>query len=287
MGKYKIERKCIVEGCNGKHLGRGYCRKHLYQINKYGYIKEPVTYDPICIVPGCSTKQKRKGYCVKHYTQIRAYGRVKETIKHNPICIVLGCDAQHKGHGYCNRHLKQIQQYGHIKRTMYDPNIFDLEDDICKIRLFNKNGEKTGTAIIDIEDYVLVKNRKWHLKKGYTSSYVCSGNSSATYLSLSRFIANAEKGKEVDHKDQDFLNNRRNNLRVCTKSQNQCNSKKRTDNKSGAKNVYFCKTSKRWKVTIQKNNVRYLFGPFKSFHEAESAATSARKEHHGKFAYNG
>jgi len=287
MGKYKVERKCTVDGCNKKHMGRGYCQKHLYQINKYGKIKEPIKYEPICKVENCDGKHFQKGYCQKHFTQVRTHGKIKETVKHPSICTVDGCNDDHKGHGYCNRHLKQIQQYGHIRRTMYDPNTFEFKDNDCLIGLFDKDGKKTGTAIIDASDYELIKDRKWHLKKGCSSSYVSSGNSNATYLSLSRFLTNAEEGKEVDHKDQNFLNNRRDNLRVCTKSQNQFNSKKRTDNKSGVKGVYFCKTSKRWKVTIQKNNVRYLLGPFKTFAEAEAAAASARRDLHGDYAHNG
>lgn len=32
-------RLCSVEGCNGKHYGKGYCNKHYQQIRKYGEIR--------------------------------------------------------------------------------------------------------------------------------------------------------------------------------------------------------------------------------------------------------
>jgi len=42
----KINRKCIVEGCNSKIRCKGYCRKHYQQLRKYGEICERTQYDP-------------------------------------------------------------------------------------------------------------------------------------------------------------------------------------------------------------------------------------------------
>lgn len=37
---------CKVEGCNGKHLAKGYCSKHYQQMKKYGQILERTKLDP-------------------------------------------------------------------------------------------------------------------------------------------------------------------------------------------------------------------------------------------------
>lgn len=41
---------CKVEGCNGKHVAKGYCDKHYRQFKKYGRILERTIYDPNKIV---------------------------------------------------------------------------------------------------------------------------------------------------------------------------------------------------------------------------------------------
>lgn len=38
-------RTCSVEGCNGKHVGKGYCRKHYSQYRRHGHILERTTRD--------------------------------------------------------------------------------------------------------------------------------------------------------------------------------------------------------------------------------------------------
>lgn len=202
-------------------------------------------------------------------------------------CQVPNCFAKHKGHGYCEKHLRQIRKYGRVRtRTKWDLNEFIFDGDICKIQLYDNDSNRIAETIIDASDYDLVKDKKWYLKKGSSGSYVVSG-ARKKYIRLQRFITNAKDGQEVDHRDHDILMNRRYNLRVCTKAQNQHNSLRRKDNTSGVKGVYFCNTTKRWKVEINKDKVVYRFGAFKSFAKAEDAAIEARKELHGNFAHNG
>lgn len=39
-------RICSVEGCNGKHVGKGYCMKHYKQFRRHGHIPERTKNDP-------------------------------------------------------------------------------------------------------------------------------------------------------------------------------------------------------------------------------------------------
>ena len=67
------------------------------------------------------------------------------------------------------------------------------------------------------------------------------------------FIPNPENKTHVDHIDTNRLNNKLDNLRWATNSENMMNSKIRTNNTSGSKGVYFDKSSKKWRVQITVN----------------------------------
>lgn len=54
---------------------------------------------------------------------------------------------------------------------------------------------------------------------------------------MHRLIVNSQPGREVDHVDGDGLNNRRNNLRPCSKSENLRNSRRRRRQTDLAKGV--------------------------------------------------
>jgi hypothetical protein len=90
---------------------------------------------------------------------------------------------------------------------------------------------------------------------------------------------------EVDHINGVRDDNRWQNLRVVSKSENQRNAKKRKDNKSGATGV-FQRKSGSWCAYINKNTKKLFLGTFKTYDEAIAARKSAEKmlgytERHG------
>jgi hypothetical protein len=91
----------------------------------------------------------------------------------------------------------------------------------------------------------------------------------------------------VDHIDRNRSNNKIENLREATHSQNAHNSAIRKDSKTGIKNVSWNKVDKSWKVRIQANNTRITIGQFKDFELAELVAMEARHKYHGEYANNG
>lgn len=91
--------------------------------------------------------------------------------------------------------------------------------------------------------------------------------------------------KCIDHINGDYLDNRIENLRESTISENQWNCKKRTDNSSGYKNVYFDKSRKIWYTQFQVNGKSKRVGYFKNKEDAIKLADIRRKELHGEF-YN-
>jgi len=90
----------------------------------------------------------------------------------------------------------------------------------------------------------------------------------------------------IDHIDGNPLNNKIENLRSCSKSQNNMNSKKRKSNISGHRNVSYRPKFKQWAVELQANKVRYHFGFYKDFDVACSVADEARNSLHKEFAKN-
>jgi len=103
-------------------------------------------------------------------------------------------------------------------------------------------------------------------------------------ISMHREIMKPPKGMLVDHIDGDGLNNQRENLRICNKSQNQTNGNSRKGSSSKYKNVYFIKREKRWMVCIKdKGKLKYV-GSFKTELEAGIIANIMIRKYHGEFA---
>lgn len=88
------------------------------------------------------------------------------------------------------------------------------------------NSPKYGERIvlIDDEDYERISKYKWHLgyEKNVDNFYILSNpiiNKKQVTLRLHRLIMNAPKNLFVDHKNGDTTDNRKCNLRLCTRSQ--------------------------------------------------------------------
>lgn len=90
--------------------------------------------------------------------------------------------------------------------------------------------------------------------------------------------------KLVDHIDGNPLNNKIENLRACTITENNYNSKKPKSNTSGSKNVRWDKARHKWRVEIGVNGKKKTIGRFKDFEFAELVAIEARDKFHKEFA---
>ena len=96
---------------------------------------------------------------------------------------------------------------------------------------------------------------------------------------------NAPKGMVVDHIDGNGLNNRKSNLRICTKAQNVHNSRPRTNTSSKYKGVFWNKANKKWSATIHKGDKWTYIGGFDDEKEAARAYDRKAAEFFGEFAY--
>lgn len=88
----------------------------------------------------------------------------------------------------------------------------------------------------------------------------------------------------VDHRNRVKSDNRWENLRLASHSQNIANSVVRNDNKSGVKGVHFQKDMGKWIAYISHNKRRVHLGTFASKSDAEAARRAAAQQLHGEFA---
>jgi hypothetical protein len=95
------------------------------------------------------------------------------------------------------------------------------------------------------------------------------------------YLHNGWWPKEVDHINTDTFDNRIENLRAATKSENQANGK--PYNGRALKGCYTLKSGN-YMAVIQKHKVRHYLGVFSTEQEAAAAYASAAATLHGKFA---
>lgn len=147
-------------------------------------------------------------------------------------------------------------------------------------------------ALIDNEDFNLVNKYKWYYaKNGYASAKVYFGRKNGKNIQkgiyMHKVIMKPKKGMDIDHINQNKLDNRKSNLRVCNRSQNLINRPKQINNTSGFKGVTFFKWGnriKRWKAQIQINNKHKSLGYYLTKEEANIAYNIGAKEYFGEFA---
>lgn len=151
-----------------------------------------------------------------------------------------------------------------------------------KIALSGKRGKGKYT-LVDDEDFERVKDYSWSLLRG---GYVRSNIGSRT-IYLHRVIMLVREDEMVDHKNHNKLDNRKQNLRICTQSQNLANKrvKNLTKNTSGYKGVNWHFASKKWMARVQQNKKQIYLGLFNDIKKAALAYNKKAMELYGEFAY--
>jgi len=89
---------------------------------------------------------------------------------------------------------------------------------------------------------------------------------------------------QIDHINGVRDDNRLINLRDCTASENQHNSKKQKNNACGFKGVSWCSRDSKWAAAIRANGRGLNLGRFDTAEAAHSAYCEAAIRLHGKFA---
>jgi hypothetical protein len=154
----------------------------------------------------------------------------------------------------------------------------------CEFGELTEARRKGIKFIIDIADYEkYVKGYSFNLHpKGYVQ--YSSTKDGLCHKLLSRVIMGEPDGKEVDHINVNPLDNRRENLRIATHTQNQCNKTKYSNNTSGFKGVSFHKKAQKFNARISIDGKRKHIGLFATAAAAHEAYKKAAVKYHGEFA---
>lgn len=143
---------------------------------------------------------------------------------------------------------------------------------------------KGKVALVDDEDYERISRWKWHYTpNGYAAHTIWSPEKKVN-RGMHREVMQTPPGLETDHINGNKLDNRRENLRICTSSQNKANSGLSKMNTSGYKGVRWRESRQKWEVDIRKDGRKVFLGRFDDIIEAAKAYDLAAKAHYGEFA---
>lgn len=136
-------------------------------------------------------------------------------------------------------------------------------------------------AKVDDED-VLRISKYWWTK---TPFGYAAGINSGIRVWMHRVIVNCPQGLEVDHINGDRLDNRKANLRLCDKRQQQGNRwKSKHARTSKFKGVYYCKRDEHFAAYGREGNKNKRLGTFQNEHDAAAAYNRWASIYFGEFA---
>jgi hypothetical protein len=138
-------------------------------------------------------------------------------------------------------------------------------------------------CIIDDEDFLKIKNYNWYASKCKNITYATGYNKKDKQY-MHRLIMNASKSEIIDHINNNGLDNRKQNLRICTVSQNAQNNRKRRDTSSIYKGVCYNKRNSKWMASLKINGKFKYLGEFKEEIDAAKAYNNKAIELFGEFA---
>ena len=179
--------------------------------------------------------------------------------------------------GYCSRHRNQMYRNGKIyTRTRYDKNKIIDFGNYYGIELYNGMGEQKKVAIakIDKDDINKIKNKKWTLM---LNGYVCWQKENILLHRLITGVVGDIKMFQVDHVNHDPLDNRKNNLRICTSQENSRNIK--------CKGYSLFKRTGKWKARIMIDRKEIHLGYYDKEEDAKNAREKAVRKHFKEFAF--
>lgn len=140
-------------------------------------------------------------------------------------------------------------------------------------------------SMVDDDDYSKINNYKWFLQNGrYVKRSVPrrDGRRGTETILMHRQIMGNSK-QWIDHKNGDGLDNRKENLRYCTQSQNCMNARKKSSNKSGHIGVHWDKKRNKWKAEIKVYYKNKYLGRFARIKDALNARKEAEIILFGEF----
>ena len=137
-------------------------------------------------------------------------------------------------------------------------------------------------AKVDNEDFNRINDILWHRNKG---GYAASSRRGNVTLWMHREVMECPTGLFIDHIGPDKSDNRKANLRICTRRENQGNRWKSKHAKTSQfKGVYFCKKIQRFVAYGREGEKNKRLGSFRNEVDAAICYNKWAAEYFGEFA---
>lgn len=151
---------------------------------------------------------------------------------------------------------------------------------------------KGQSAILDEDDFDRFSVFKWSAqwcpctRSHYVVRYSDGGVKGRHRIFLHRLVMDLsdDDPRQVDHRNHDTLDCRKENLRIATRSQNQMNRYKNLNNTSGFKGVSWHKRDSEWRSQVVFEGRRIWLGRYRTKEEAAHAYDVKARELFGEFA---
>jgi hypothetical protein len=295
IGIYTIT--CIANN-RTVHIRELNCGRHInkdLQNDWNKYHADNFKFDIIHIVENKRELYEQELYYTNQYQSFNLYNQIAparhKTSLVDLFCEVCGCSEQETScmssnnkHKLilCYKHYSQMKHSGRItddskseKYNQRTPNEMIIHENYAEILNF-KRYNKIDKIIIDVDDVEICKRYKWGINSmGYAA---CCLGKKQTIL-LHRFLLNPKADECVDHINGVRSDNRRANLRICTKQQN--NHNRHDDRDLG---IIWDKFRSKWKAIITFNNKQIYLGRFNEKEDAIQARKEAEMKYFKEFA---
>lgn len=158
--------------------------------------------------------------------------------------------------------------------------IMDIEKALSRTTIPLTRGR---VAVVDTSDVPLLSLFRWRAYRDARGSYprwYALTTLDGSAMQMHRLLTNAPRSTPVDHRDNDGLNNTRENLRLCTHSQNGCNRRQRST--LGLKGV--TQVGRRFQAQIAYERKKLYLGTYDTVEEAHAVYATTAIKLHGEFA---
>ena len=141
-------------------------------------------------------------------------------------------------------------------------------------------------VLFDDIDKDVIDQYQWHLHVTPTVNYARGykkGNRASGLVYMHRLILGAERWQDVDHANGSGLDNRRENIRLCNRTQNNAN-RHVSSSATGVKGIHLESYTGKWRAEIQHLGKRYKLGRFVNKEDAAKAYIDKARELFGEYA---
>lgn len=188
-------------------------------------------------------------------------------------CTVLGLNLKNNNTKSCGCLAIESSKQRNKKQNLYDLTTFSYG-----VGYDHNNNQ----FYFDKEDYDLISQYCWHKgNKGYISTSHPHG------LKMHRLVMGVKNSSIIiDHINLNKSDNRKENLRIVSNSQNRMNTRPPKCNTSGTKGVCYVKSRNKWCAYISANKKRITIGRYDRIEEAIAARQKAEELYFGEYNYN-